>query len=341
MPKTNLRWTEERAWEWSAKRPLAVGCNFIPSTAVNQLEMWQAETFDPDTIDRELGFAESIGMNTVRVYLHNLLWEHEADAFKCRIERYLEIAARRGIQTMFVLFDSCWNDHPQLGPQAHPRPGVHNSGWVQGPGSVRLFDPSTWGGLESYTKDILASFDGDERVLAWDLFNEASHGGYGDKVVPLLSKTFEWAREVNPSQPLTSARWEERALVNEVIFNNSDIITFHNYESPESLEAQIVALQALGRPILCTEYMARTTGSCFDTCLPIFLKHGVGAVHWGLVNGRTNTTFGWEAPLPDVQEPDVWFHDILRADGTAYCEAEVECLRRHAAAARTRRLSLD
>lgn len=37
------------------------GANFIPSTAINQLEMWQKETFDPTTIDRELGFARKIG----------------------------------------------------------------------------------------------------------------------------------------------------------------------------------------------------------------------------------------------------------------------------------------
>ncbi len=38
------RWSVEKANEWYAKQPWLVGCNFIPSTAVNQLEMWQEET---------------------------------------------------------------------------------------------------------------------------------------------------------------------------------------------------------------------------------------------------------------------------------------------------------
>jgi len=70
-----LGWTAKQANDWYAQQPWLVGSNFIPSTAINELEMWQADTFDLPTIDRELGWAQTLGMNTMRVFLHNLLWQ--------------------------------------------------------------------------------------------------------------------------------------------------------------------------------------------------------------------------------------------------------------------------
>jgi len=321
------RWSAARASEWSRAQPWLVGCNFIPSTAVNQLEMWQAETFDPATIDPELGYVECIGLNTVRVFLHNLPWEQDAVGFTRRIGEYLAIADRHHIRTIFVLFDSCWNDNPKSGPQPPPRPGVHNSGWVRAPGTLRLFDSRTWAGLEAYTRGALGAFAGDRRVLAWDLFNEPSNSGYMDAVVPLLSKVFALAREVNPSQPLTSGLWHDHPLSNDVMLANSDVVTFHDYDPAEKLEAHIERLAARGRPLICTEYMARTRNSTFQTCLPVFKRHGVGALNWGLVKGKTNTIFAWDTPMPDRDEPPVWFHDIFRPDGTPFRADEVAFIR--------------
>lgn len=321
------RWSKERAWAWAKRQPWLVGCNFIPSTAINQLEMWQADTFDAATIDRELGLAESVGMNVVRVYLHNLAWEEDAAGLKQRIGRFLEMAEKRRIRVIFVLFDSCWNDHPKSGKQPAPKPGVHNSGWVRSPGTARLFDSRTWGPLEGYTKDVLGTFGRDPRVLAWDLFNEPSNSGYLDAAVPLLKAVFAWAREADPEQPLTAGLWNDHAMSNEVMLDHSDVVTFHDYDAPEKLEAHIADLQKTGRPLICTEYMARTRGSLFETALPIFKKHGVGAINWGLVKGKTNTIFAWDAPMPDQDEPPVWFHDVFRPDGTPYSAAEVAFLK--------------
>jgi len=214
------RWSVDKAARWYDGQPWVVGCNFISSTAINQLEMWQQDTFDPTTIDRELGYAQSIGMNTVRVFLHNIPWEQDASGFKGRINTYLGIADRHHIKTIFVLFDSCWNDNPRPGKQPAPKPGVHNSGWVRAPGTRRLFDSRTWGGLEGYTRDIIKTFGNDSRVLMWDLFNEPSNSGYFDAVVPLLKAVFGWAREVNPVQPLTSGLWNDHPLSYEVMLAN-------------------------------------------------------------------------------------------------------------------------
>lgn len=318
LPALAQRWTAQQATNWYKAQPFLVGANFIPSTAINQLEMWQADTFDPATIDRELGYAEGIGMNVMRVFLHNLVWEQDPAGYQKRIDQFLQIADKHHIKIMFVLFDSCWNDNPKLGKQPEPKTGIHNSGWVRGPGSKRLFDSRTWAGLESYTKGVLTAFGNDNRVLVWDLFNEPTNSDYNDAVMPLLTKTFAWAQSVRPSQPISVGLWNNHAVSNDLMTSQSDIITFHNYQEAPKLEAQLIDLQKLGRPLICTEYMARTRKSTFETCLPVFKKYKVGAINWGLVKGKTNTIYAWDAPMPSGEEPKIWFHDIFRPDGSVF-----------------------
>lgn len=322
------KWPVEKANDWYADQPFLVGCNYIPYNAVNELEMWQSDTWSPEVIDRELSWAQSLGMNIVRVFLHNLAYEQDTAGYFQRIDHFLQLADQHHIKVMFVLFDSCWNDDPVSGPQPEPKIGVHNSGWLRCPGSKMLFDPTTWHRLEAYTKDTVKRFSDDPRVLVWDLFNEPSNSGYTDAVMPLLEKTFEWAREATPLQPITSGWWIDHSLSNEFMFANSDIITFHNYLEPLHLERQIVELQQrFQRPVICTEYMARTNKSTFEGSLPIFKKYHVGAINWGLVQGKTNTVYAWNDPIHSGEEPALWFHDIFRSDGSVYSQQEVDAIR--------------
>jgi hypothetical protein len=319
-------WTLEKAWAWYKLQPWLVGANFTPSTAINQLEMWQKDTFDPLTIDRELSWAAALGMNCVRVYLHDMLHQADADGFKQRIDKYLQIAAWHNIRTVFVLFDDCWNQQPQLGKQPQPKPGVHNSGWVQSPGSECVVDPDTWESLESYVSDVVSTFADDRRVLFWDLYNEPGNNKLDEQSLPLLKKAFQWARQARPSQPLSVAVWYNNPLMNEYILSASDVITFHNYDDVAVLVEQIAELKTHDRPLICTEYMARPRGSLFVTHMPIFKQEGVGCINWGLVSGKTNTIFPWGSE-EGTPEPEVWFHDILRADGTPFNEQEMEFIR--------------
>ena len=323
---SNQRWSQEQAQAWYEQQPWPVGCNFIPSTAINQLEMWQSQTFDPDAIERELGWAAGLSFNTVRVYLHNLIWQADAPGFKSRISTYLEIAERHAISTLFVLFDDCWNDHPQLGPQPQQIPGVHNSGWVRSPGSAFVTDPNYWTVLKEYVTDVIATFAQDDRILMWDMYNEPGNEGMGATSIPLLKKAFEWARAVAPTQPLTTGVYSDNQELSSVQLEMADIVTFHNYQDTASLTRQIHELKALGRPVICTEYMARTRESRFETHLPIFKREHVGCYNWGLVKGKTQTVYPWGSK-PGTQEPDVWFHDILREDGTPFSDNEVKFIK--------------
>lgn len=342
------RWTATKAAEWYAKQPWLVGSNYIPATAINELEMWQADTFDPKRIDLELGWAESLGMNTMRVFLHDLLWQQDAAGFKQRIDAFLRIASKHGIRPMFVLFDSCWDPAPKLGKQREPKPGVHNSGWLQSPGAEALRDRAQYPRLEAYVKGVVGAFGRDRRVLAWDLWNEPDNtngSSYGklepankvELVLNLLPQVFEWARAAGVEQPLTSGVWkgdwsspEKLSRMEKIQLENSDVISFHNYGRPAEFEQRITWLKAYRRPILCTEYMARGNGSTFEGSLPIAKKYNVAAYNWGLVAGKTQTFLPWDSwqrPYTD-REPAVWFHEVFRTDGTPYRQQEVDLIRR-------------
>jgi len=323
------RWTPERARAWAGAQPWTLGCNYIPRTAINTLEMWQAATFDPLIIDQELGWAEDLGFNAVRVFLHYLLWQQDPGGFLKRLERFLEIADKHHIATMFVLFDDCWNAKFALGPQPAPRPGVHNSGWVQCPGPQLLESPERWAILETYTRGVVGFFREDRRVLAWDLYNEPGNSNYGSRSLPLLTNVFAWARAASPRQPLTVGIWDESAELaelNKLQAARSDIISFHSYQTKADAEKRIAALKAYGRPLICTEYMARTAGSRFEDILPLFKANEIGAMNWGFVSGKTQTIFPWGSK-EGGPEPAVWFHDVLRPDGAPYLAAEAELIR--------------
>ncbi|HEX4066507.1 MAG TPA: 1,4-beta-xylanase [Acidobacteriaceae bacterium] len=343
----DARWTEDQANAWYAAQPWQVGANFLPSDAINELEMWQAESFDPVTIDRELGWAEGIGMNTMRVFLHNLVWEQDPQGFDHRVDVFLTIAARHHIRPIFVLFDSCWDPDPKLGPQHPPIPGVHNSGWVQAPGAEILSDPAQYPRLERYVEGVVGAFAHDPRILAWDVWNEPDNdngSSYAREepknkteiVLGLLPKAFAWARSEHPIQPLTSGvfygDWSSLDTLSpmaRVQIEQSDVISFHNYSWPEEFERRVKQLQQFHRPVLCTEYMARGAGSTFDTILPIAREDHVAAINWGLVAGKSQTWLpwdSWERPYVLLQ-PTVWFHDIFHPDGTPYREREVQIFR--------------
>ena len=340
------QWSPERADAWTAKQAWLVGSNFIPSTAINELEMWQAATFDLPTIDRELGWAEGLGMNTMRVFLHNLAWKQDRAGFLDRMDKFLQVADKHHIRIMFVLLDSVWDPNPQIGPQRAPKPHVHNSGWLQAPGAAILNDPSSWPAeIEPYITEVVGRFGNDRRVLIWDMMNEPDNdNGKKASELPnkseaaeqLLEKVWVWARQAKPSQPLTSAVWRKQDYTDDsklspmehLQLQNSDVITFHDYDPPEKMQITIRSLRHFKRPIICSEYMARPRGSTFETILPILKKEKAGAYNWGLVSGKTQTIYPWDSWEKEyTAEPPVWFHDIFRPDGQPYDPKETGLIR--------------
>jgi hypothetical protein len=371
------RWTEEKAWEWFDKQPWLVGTNFISSSAINQLEFWQEETFDPELIDKELGLSASIGMNTHRVFLHDLLWQQDSIGFMSRIDKFLEISHKNGMKILFVFFDDVWYPLPKLGKQPEPIPNVHNSGWVQSPGAKILYDSLSHYKLESYVKGVIRKFANDDRILGWDLYNEpgqkgiASHNISKERAIELykkigieindsnyskynlnqidpkeikqkhtlslLKKTVKWAREVNPSQPLTigiyewDIKWDNinnLSELNRFILNSSDIISFHSYGSKNEVLMRVKQLKNYRRPLLCTEYIAREYENTFQNVLPIFGDNKIGAYNWGLVSGKTNTIYPWKSWDSTYTSPPMrWHHDIFYQNGEPFSTEETEFIK--------------
>jgi hypothetical protein len=338
-------WEPQRARAWQNARGWRVGCNFVPSSASSELEMWQAATFDLATLERELGFAAELGFSSLRVFLHDLAWQQDPDGFLERLDAFLAAADRRGIGTLPVLFDGVWNPHPKPGPQPEPRARVHNSGWVQSPGAEVLADPARQDALEPYVTGVIERFRDDPRIDGWDLFNEPDNPNlaYRDVEIPdkaeraleLLRKTFAWARAVDPIQPLTAGvwrdDWDDAGALSEIqrlSLESSDVISFHCYGDLADLKARTQALKRYERPILCTEFMARSLGSTFDPHLGWMKEQGVGAYCWGFVAGRIQTEYSWDSWVKTYDaEPSPWFHDVLRKDGTPYDPAEVAYIR--------------
>ncbi|MEP3209647.1 MAG: cellulase family glycosylhydrolase [Maribacter sp.] len=341
------RWSKERAWEWYDQQPWLVGTNFNPSSSINQLEFWQADTFDSETIDRELKWSADLGMNLHRVYLHNLLWEQDSLGFLSRLDQYLKIADSHGIKTMFALLDDVWHPIPKLGKQPEPIPHVHNSGWVQAPGAEILGDTTRHDEVKNYIKGVLTRFANDDRVLVWDVYNEPDNvaGQVGRKELEvknkheyslkLLKKVMQWSREVNPKQPLTSGIWrgnidhwgtlDSLPAIDRFMIEHSDVISFHAYDGDMAqLRKKINELKKFERPLLCTEYVARATGNTFEAVMPILKEDKIAAINWGFVSGKTNTIYPWKSwDSTFTTEPKLWHHDILRQDGTPFSEEEV------------------
>jgi hypothetical protein len=333
------RWSIERISDWYVRLPWLCGFNYLPRTAVNWTELWQRESFDPATIEQELGWARDVGFNTLRTNLQFLVWLHDPAGLRARLERFLGIAARRGLRTLLCLFDDCAfsGREPYLGRQDDPVPGAHNSGAAASPGREVVRDRARWPELERYVCDVVSHFRDDARVLGWDLYNEPGNeavftrevgmdprGRLVEHSIALAEAAFAWARAARPSQPLTSGVWNPVwAEHNARLVELSDVTSFHNYFGMSKLREQVAELRKAGRPLLCTEWLARGLRSVPATHLPYFKEERIGCFHWGLVKGRTQTHLPWPV-LEKVVPEGQWHHDLFHADGTAYDAGEIE-----------------
>jgi hypothetical protein len=351
------RWTEDEANAWWSARPWICGFNYLPSTAVNFLEMWHRDTFDRATIERELGWASDIGFNAFRINPHFLVWKHDRDGLMERFDWIMGLAARLGISTVPCLLDDCGfgGEEPVYGPQPDPIPGVHNSRAVGNPGRARVMDAALRPELEGYVRDVVGSFRDDPRVLFWDLYNEPGNRmifradgfeAYDPALGPhsrdLMEASFRWSRGEAPEQPLTVAAWTTpipgtelppyQTEIDLAAIGLSDIVSFHAYWATAHVARFIDHLARHRRPMICTEWMARATDSRIEDQLCLFHDRKVGCFQWGFVNGRTQTHLPWPRDLVrlhgGIESRDLWFHDVLHEDGRPYDPKEIETVRR-------------
>ena len=325
------RWSEAQSKDWFKKQGWLCGMNYIPSNAINYTAMWDKTSFSPDLIDRELKAAEELGLNCARVVLQYAVYADDPKYFLKTLDKFLAICDKHGIKVMPVFFDDCVfgaNTDPVIGKQPEPLEGWYAWAWSPSPGHTMVIDERTHGHLEKYVKEVMGRFKNDNRILLWDLYNEPTNGGLGDRSMPLVRKVFAWAKEVDPVQPLSIGVWCGNEGLNKFCTDNSDIITFHCYSTAENTNNEIQRLKAYGRPIICTEWMNRPAGSTIETVLPLFKKENVRCMMWGLVNGKTQTNLPWGHRPEHLPYNGPWQHDILTSDFQPYDKAETELLQK-------------
>ncbi|GMN89594.1 cellulase family glycosylhydrolase [Francisella sciaenopsi] len=349
-----MKWSEKKANDWFNQFPWLIGFNYLPRTAVNWTEMWQKETFDLQTIEQELCWAAKYGYNTLRTNLPFIVWQDDRNGLIERINQFLNIASKNKILVMLCPFDDCGfsGEEPYFGKQKDPIPGLHNSQAAASPGRKTVMDKSKWTELEKYIKDIISNFKSDERIFIWDLYNEPGNTMVftleGDKPVSsdlenfsleLMKLTFKWAREINPIQPLTVGGWHvpvlENAEYNDILVHPidikamelSDVISFHAYCVMDRMEMVLDIVKKYNRPMFCTEWLARHVKSCFETHLPFFRKNKIVPYQWGLVEGKTQTTYPW--PIVVKNDPNyrrMPFHDVLDKNGEPFFSSEMDLI---------------
>lgn len=351
------KWSVADAASWQKKYGWLCGFNYLPASSVNWTEMWQAETFDPTQITKELKWASDAGYNSLRTNLPYIIWQNDRDGLIHRINQFLDICQNNHISVMLTLMDDCGfsGDHPYLGPQKSPRENIHNSQAAASPGRNLVINKQEWHGIKEYICDIVETFKNDDRIAIWDLYNEPSNraifADIGEQIefdsmlddysYALMEKAFEWVREIHPIQPLTVGAWhinkdDDTGAFN--IFNHkvdklalelSDVISYHAYVPYEVMEKIIIDLKKYNRPILCTEWLARHAGSLLLEQLPMLKEQNIGCYQWGLVNGRTQTHLPWpplQKAMKDYQK--IWFHDVMHGDGRFYDDKEAELLKK-------------
>ena len=326
------RWSVEKAKAWGEANPWWCGVNYIPANAINYTAMWDKTGFSPDVIRRELRLMTELGMNCVRFVMQYKVYEDDPEYFTATLEKFLSLCDEAGVKAMPIFFDDCAfgvNTDPVVGRQPEPLEGWYAWAWSPSPGHTMVIDEREHPKLEKYVKDVISRFKDDKRIFLWDLYNEPSNSKLGFRSCPLLKKTFAWAREVNPSQPISSGIWNNDKTLNAILLANSDVVTFHCYANREKTAKRIkeIVKMAGGRPVVCTEWMNRTVGSTVKDCLGLFKEANVGCLAWGLVNGKTQTHLRWGHRPENLPYKGPWQHDFSRGDFTPYDAEELATIR--------------
>jgi hypothetical protein len=323
-------WSVEKAKAWGKANPWWCGVNYIPANAINYTAMWDKTNFSPDVIRKELKLMTDMGMNCVRFVMQYKVYEEDPAYFLQTLDKFLALCDEAKVKAMPIFFDDCVfgvNSDPVIGKQPEPLIGWYAWAWSPSPGHTMVIDAREHYKLEKYVKDVIGRFKNDPRIFLWDLYNEPTASGLGNRTLPLLKKTFAWAREVNPIHPITSGLWNGNRKLNKFLLENSDVITFHCYMNPSGTESKIKEMCAHGRPVICTEWLNRPKRSTVQHCLALFAKYNVGCVSWGLVNGKTQTHLPWGFRPENLPFKGAWQHDLFRGDFSPYNANEIKLIK--------------
>lgn len=346
------QWSAQQAWTWYRAQPWLRGCNFVSSDSRDAFDWLQSDNFEAkkSTTDRELALAAQLGFNSIRIILPYELWRQEHDAFLQHLETYVGLAAGHGISVMMVLAnDCCYKKEKFQAPVPGPQKvdwgyhgGVFNSVHVvleenEVGYNPYLDEPDTFSCYLKMVKEIVTRYAKDERVVLWNILNEPGNSRRNMLVAEPMKELFCATRACDPIQPLTADVWSpDGQEVEELAARLSDVISFHEYRPYPDFVQRIAQLKRWGRPLICTEWMSRTTHSTVKEIFPLLYLERIGCYNWGFVNGKSQmnetTQAAWEiyARQGEACEMDMvsWMHDLYRPSLRPYDPAETNLITR-------------
>ena len=353
------RWTKEEAWKWYEAYPWIRGCNYMSADSANRVDQWQSLGFEErmKTTEEEFRLARETGFNSIRVLIEYVVWKEEHDGFLERFDRYLDLAAKYGLSVMVVLAN---DGMPAKGPDYKlPYIGEQTYDWgyhggrKHSPHAVQtepaphfyLDDPVTREDYFRMVSEIVRLHRTDERIIVWDVYNEAGHSNRKEISIPNVKRMFELVRAEDPVQPLTACvcprRDEARELpeIEKICLENSDVISYHFYHNFQRHAEILKHLKAYGRPLFCTEWLCRCFHNNVADLFPLFYMEGIACYNWGFVAGKYQTYEPWELVWTNVENgtyDDVhvdftkWFHDLYRPNHRPYDPEEIGIIQKYA-----------
>ena len=357
------KWSEEKVWKWYNQRPWIRGCNFMSSDCANRADQWQEYGFEErfETTKRELKLVKETGFNSIRIIPEFIVWLKEHNGFMERFERYIEEAHKNGISCMVVLGNDCMPPKEEalkrmnLGEQ-HVDWGYHGGrkvsqhGVINGAGYSLLDEPEYAEKYYEFVREIVTKYKDDERIIIWDVFNEPGNSNRKSMSLPHMMKFFEIIRNIDPIQPLTVGIWSQTINFDNLLdiekigLENSDIITYHNYNNYENNIEEMHLLKKLGRPVINTEWLARCCKNTVEEMFPLYFLEKIGCYCWGFVAGKYQTYEPHNSVWYNYKDnPDAylnwdfdfskWFHDLYRPSLNPYVPKEIYLIKKFSALA--------
>lgn len=357
MSEIRGRWSKERVWKWYNERPWIRGCNYMSRDCANRIDQWQEHGFEErfETTCEELKLAAETGFNSIRIIPEFYVWLKEHDGFMQRLERYVAAADKFGISCMVVFGNDCCPPKEEalnrlhLGEQ-HVDWGYHGGrkisqhGRFEGAGYSVLDDPETAEKFYEFVREIVEKYKNDERIIIWDVFNEPGNSRRYSMSHLHMKKFFEIIRKIDPIQPLTAGIFSVSGYfdygklpeIEKFGLENSDIISYHNYNSYINNVLELKRLKEFERPVINTEWLNRCAGNNVEEMFPLFFLEKVGCYNWGFVAGKYQTYEPWNTIWDDLKSGaeyaknydfTKWLHDLYRPSLNPYNPKEIEIIK--------------
>jgi len=261
------------------------GANYVPSYARNSLEIWAK--YDPEVVERELGYAAELGLDGVRTFIHSEPFLERPDDAVGAVKDFTRCCAEKKLAFMPVLLDGChiMSGSRLLWPGNPPPDKAGEEGWPE---------------LEKYINLILPVLRDSESVAVYDVINEPRVGARPD--FDKLTRHFSaLVKDLDPDRPVTIGainRGEMNSVMDVV-----DVASVHSYMSSdvllhEELRTCHRETEAAGKELILSEWgnavyhipMAVTDEQqlrYYERALPVVMQSGAGWFLWELMVGNS------------------------------------------------------